>query len=252
MSLFIRDRSFSPASPAVIVSLMASNISSLLSQAKIFARLPSDIVEWRVDHFTEANEIQDFLKAGEELTSILPQPILFTMRTRKEGGEENAFSANHYFELNQAAIESDLFDLVDVELFSGEREAEELCKIAKPHDVKIVLSNHDFEKTPPESELVERMLKMKELGGDVAKIAVMPRAPREVLTLMSSALTMRERFPEMPVIAIAMSAMGGVTRVAGNLFGSCATFAAAEKASAPGQFTIEETRRMMDLLKSKV
>jgi 3-dehydroquinate dehydratase-1 len=252
MPFILRDRSFSPASPAVIVSLMASNISSLLSQAKIFARLPADIVEWRADFFTEVNEIRDFLKAGKELTSILPQSVLFTMRTRKEGGEENAFIANHYFELNRAAIESGLFDLVDVELFSGEREAKELCKIAKHHNVKIVLSNHDFEKTPPESDLVERMLKMKELGGNIAKLAVMPRAPRDVLTLMSSALTMRERFPEMPVIAIAMGAMGGVTRVAGNLFGSCATFAAAEKASAPGQFTIVETRRMMDLLKSNV
>ena len=50
----------------------------------------------------------------------------------------------------------------------------------------MVVSNHDFEKTPSKEEIVARLQKMQELGADLPKIAVMPQCKKDVLTLLAA------------------------------------------------------------------
>ena len=72
-------------------------------------------------------------------------------------------------------IEKAMADMVDIELFSGAEQAEEMIGIAKEKGVKIIMSNHDFQTTPDASTIVDRLRSMQDLGADVAKIAVMQR-----------------------------------------------------------------------------
>ena len=53
------------------------------------------------------------------------------------------------------------------------------------------------------------------------------------------------------LIAISMGNTGSISRISGENFGSCLTFATVGKASAPGQFPVKELRMMMEALHEK-
>ena len=107
----------------------------------------------------------------------------------------------------------------------------------------LVLSSHDFEKTPPRDVLVERYRQMEALGGDLPKIAVMPQSQRDVMVLLSA---MTEASAACgPLIGISMGELGKLTRVRGGAFGSVMTFASKGKASAPGQIDAETLASML-------
>ena len=51
---------------------------------------------------------------------------------------------------------------------------------------ELVASNHDFFKTPAQSDIVYRLRKMQDMGADIPKIAVMPQNKRDVLNTSCS------------------------------------------------------------------
>jgi 3-dehydroquinate dehydratase I len=114
--------------------------------------------------------------------------------------------------------------------------------------VKLVLSYHNFQETPPEAELVARLRQAAQLDADVAKIAVMPRGLDDVLAVLRATLT-ASREVEVPVITMAMGSWGALTRLCGGVFGSALTFAIGAGSSAPGQVPIEDVRAALALLR---
>ena len=83
------------------------------------------------------------------------------------------------------------------------------------------------------------------MGADIAKVAVMPKNYKDVLVLLNATLKARTEHLEIPIITMSMGPEGGVTRLAGGLFGSDLTFAIGKEASAPGQIPIGELRQAM-------
>ena len=75
----------------------------------------------------------------------------------------------------ESVILTKAIDLIDVELFSSH--VNEIVETAKANDIYVVMSNHDFEKTPAKEEIIWRLRKMQELGAHIPKIAVMPKNP---------------------------------------------------------------------------
>ena len=111
-----------------------------------------------------------------------------------------------------------------------------------------MLSFHDFQRTPPLQELLERFRQAQALGADLAKVAVMPQHPADVLTLLQATWQASEELA-IPVAGMAMGALGAVSRVAGGEFGSALTFAVGQAASAPGQLPIEDLRAALAALR---
>jgi 3-dehydroquinate dehydratase-1 len=111
----------------------------------------------------------------------------------------------------------------------------------------VVASQHDFDGTPAQDELVHRLLRMAEAGADVLKIAVMPDDAGDVLALLGATRDASLR-TDRPLITMAMGPLGVASRVAGGVFGSAATFGTVGRASAPGQVAIEPLRAALDLL----
>jgi 3-dehydroquinate dehydratase-1 len=89
---------------------------------------------------------------------------------------------------------------------------------------------------------------MQSLGADVAKIAVMPQTRDDVLELMAATLQ-ASRSCAIPLVSMAMGALGAVTRTSGWLFGSAMTFAVGASSSAPGQTPIGDVRAAVEVLK---
>jgi 3-dehydroquinate dehydratase-1 len=91
-------------------------------------------------------------------------------------------------------------------------------------------------------------LQAQDMGADIAKLAVMPKNYTDVLTLLGATLRARTGAVKVPIVTMSMGPEGGVTRLAGGLFGSDITFAIGKEASAPGQIPIGALRQAMAVL----
>ena len=143
-------------------------------------------------------------------------------------------------------------DMIDVEAFTGNEEVREIIDTAHACGVKVVVSNHDFYKTPPKEELISRLCKMQELGADVPKIAVMPQSRRDVLTLLAATEEMVREYADRPIITMSMNGEGVISRLCGEVFGSAVTFGAAGRTSAPGQMQVKELKMVLEMLHGKL
>ncbi len=234
--------------PKVCVPIVGETIERIVEEVKYLATLEVDVVEWRVDLFKHVEDIYQVKEALKEIRKLLPQtPIIFTFRSLREGGEKE-ISTSYYIELNCSIVQTGQVDMIDVELFNEEKDVKHLVEVAHDHDVYVIISNHDFHKTPNKEEIIARLRKGQELGGDIPKIAVMPTNTADVLTLLDATREMKEHYADRPIITMSMAGKGVISRLAGELFGSALTFGAAKKASAPGQIAVDELKRTLTLL----
>lgn len=176
----VKDLVIGTGAPKIIVSLMAKDIASVKSEALAYREADFDILEWRVDHYADLSNVESVMAAAKILRETMPEkPLLFTFRSAKEGGEQ-AISTEAYIALNRAAIDSGLVDMIDLELFTGDDQVKETVAYAHAHDVKVVMSNHDFHKTPEAEEIIARLRKMQSFDADIPKIALMPQSPDDL------------------------------------------------------------------------
>ena len=232
----------------VIVPITGRTEEELVAQASELARHELDLVEWRVDFFERALDVDAVLAVGARVVEALAgKPVLFTFRTAGEGGLQ-AIGPDAYAALNIAVIESGLVDALDVEHFFDQEAADAVLRSAHAHGVAVVGSSHEFHGTPPADEIVGRLVAMQRRGCDIAKMAVMPADAGDVLTLLQATWTMASQHPETPVITMAMAGQGLVSRLAAQVFGSCATFAMVGRPSAPGQVPVEELQPILALV----
>ena len=244
----VRDIEIGAGIPKICVPIVGVTKDEIIAEAKTFGDIPVDVVEWRVDWFEGVFEFDKVLDVLKDLREALGNtPILMTFRTSKEGGEKS-IEAEAYAELNIKAAESGYVDLVDVEVFTGDEIVKKIIEGAHAAGVKVVASNHDFDKTPEKSDIIYRLRKMQDLGADIPKIAVMPQSKKDVLTLLAATEEMATCYADRPIITMSMAGTGVISRLCGEVFGSALTFGAAKKASAPGQMGVHDLSTVLGLL----
>lgn len=244
----VRGIQFGEGKPKICVPLIGKNNVELMEEAKALKTLKLDVVEWRIDHHQDVEDISKMEEALKELRNELgDMPLLVTFRSKKEGGEREV-SVAYYAELNKAMAATGMADMIDVELFTGDEIVKEIVDFAHSKGVKVVMSNHDFFKTPAKEEIVSRLCKMQEMNADLPKIAVMPQTTEDVLTLLSATNEMVTKHADRPIITMSMAGMGVVSRLAGEAFGSALTFGAAKAASAPGQVPVEKLAQVLEIM----
>ena len=237
--------------PKICVPIAEREEEEILSAAREIRTSPADMVEWRADWFDGISDPERTRGVLERLRNTLGEiPLLFTFRTSGEGGEKE-IDVPAYVRLNGSAARSGMADLVDVEAFTGGGAAEEIIGEAHSAGVKVIASNHDFHQTPSREEIVSRLIKMQDMGADIAKIAVMPQRRKDVLTLLSATEEMTSEYAKIPVITMSMGALGAISRVCGEVFGSAVTFGAVSRESAPGQLGAEELDMALSIFHKK-
>ena len=247
-SIKVKELEIGQGMPKVCVSVTGRTEEELLKQVKEYKELDIDILEWRVDYFEEIENIEKVKDTLEKMHNILQnKPLIFTFRSKREGGER-LLSTEYYFKLNKEIIETQLVDIVDIELFTGHKEVEYLVKKAHHNKVKTIISNHDFNKTPEEQEIVKRIEKMITLGGDLPKIAVMPNSEKDVLNLLGATSIIKNKYKDKPIVTMSMGSLGLISRLSGEIFGSAITFGCVGKPSAPGQIYYKELKDILYLI----
>ncbi|APG70719.1 3-dehydroquinate dehydratase [Lactobacillus delbrueckii subsp. delbrueckii] len=234
--------------PKIAVPNVGMTEEEILASAKEIAAAKPDIMEWRIDYYEAGiKDNEKLIATAKALRDVVGElPILVTFRTKNEGGVLE-LGEDEYLDLVATVVTNRLGDAVDIELFHDEERVKDLVKQAHNYNVVVIMSNHDFEKVPAKDVIEFRLKKMADLGADVPKLACMPHSADDVLTLLSATNDARKALST-PIITMAMADLGKVSRIAGQVFGSCLSFGAVGKTSAPGQLSIKDLRNAENYL----
>ncbi len=243
----VRNLKIGEGMPKICVPIVAETESEIIRKAEEIVDYPVDLVEWRVDCFENAYNLEAVEAVISKLREVLGElPLLFTFRTEGQGGCKSMIPKD-YFALNLAVAMYGGVDLIDLEIYQDLERAENVIAMLHGAGIKVIASHHDFDKTPARSEIMAKLSKMDELGADILKIAVMPNEIGDVARLLK--ITGRTSINlEKPLVTMAMGQMGMITRIAGESFGSDITFGSVGEASAPGQLEVEDLRKILEIL----
>ena len=125
----------------------------------------ADIAEWRIDWYQDVFQPRKRNALSRKIRENLQgKPLLVTFRSRREGGERDITPTAYQALLDEIiesnSIESNVVDLLDVELSQGMACVQELVKHAHQMGIGVIVSQHDFKKTPEASNLITTMEQM--------------------------------------------------------------------------------------------
>jgi len=236
-----------PATTAVktIVPITAKTKEQALAQAQVIANTAdADLAEFRIDLLSFASDTKQVIAVGHELKKILGnKPLIATIRTKNEGGQLEISDAD-YGKTYQAYLKNPFMDWLDVEMFRDQKVVSEIVQKAHQKKVLIVMSNHDFQKTPSQDEIEKRLLKQDQMGADILKIAVMPKSKQDVFTLMNATLKVSQQTTK-PLLTMSMGQLGTISRVATANMGGSYSFGMIGEASAPGQIDVTKLKQIL-------
>jgi 3-dehydroquinate dehydratase-1 len=238
--------------PAICAPLVGRTRERLLAEVAVVAAKRPDILEWRVDFFEgigDTAHVVDALAALKQAAAGIP--ILFTRRSLREGGERIALSESEVVALYRAVCASGDVDIVDFEMGNDPADVKAVREMSRAKGIKLILSFHDFQRTPSAEGLEQRFAQAASLNADIAKVAVMPQGMDDVLTLLSATLRAGKAL-DIPLVSMSMGRLGAITRMCGWAFGSAMTFAVGEASSAPGQMAIEDVDAALVLLQKAI
>ena len=240
----VRQLTIGEGKPKICVPVVETTTEKIIQQIQELQNC--DLIELRIDFY---ENIHDLKQVHELLLQVRQQtnlPLLLTYRSLKEGGHIQ-LSDQEYLSLVQTVCQSGCIDIVDIELESGNMLVYQLVEIAHQNHVKVLMSYHDFEKTPTVMEMKERLEKMEIMGADICKIAVMPFSYKDVIQLLNTTMEMSQRLTR-PLVTMSMGKIGKITRIVGELVGSSITFASVGQSSAPGQLTLEDMQTLLEVI----
>ena len=240
----VRQLTIGEGKPKICVPVVETTTEKIIQQIQELQNC--DLIELRIDFY---ENIHDLKQVHELLLQVRQQtnlPLLLTYRSLKEGGHIQ-LSDQEYLSLVQTACQSGCIDIVDIELESGNMLVYQLVEIAHQNHVKVLMSYHDFEKTPTVLEMKERLEKMEIMGAEICKIAVMPFSYKDVIQLLNTTMEMSQRLTR-PLVTMSMGKIGKITRIVGELVGSSITFASVGQSSAPGQLTLEDMQTLLEVI----
>ncbi len=221
-----------PQHPIVIVPITDRTSAAALRSA---AQQGVTLAEARVDLFRDqgAASVLRVLAATRRV-----MPVLVTVRAAAEGG---AFQDDEPTRLALYRALLPKADAVDVELGAAIRPA--LVRDARQSRRLVVLSHHDFRRTPPDAELDRVVARGFRAGADVVKLATHVRDDRDTARLAG----LLARHSGQPLVVIGVGEHGKKTRVLFPALGSLFTFAALGRGTAPGQLDVTAMRRELSL-----
>ena len=133
------------------------------------------------------------------------------------------------------------FDFVDIDFSLINN-----FNLSKPRKTKIIISFHDFKKTPSLILLKSIMKKMKQLKPYIMKFATMVDSDKDIRKLLSLLIN---KDNDEELIVIGMGKKGKITRVIGPLLGSFLTYASTPFGkTASGQIDLKKMQNIYKLL----
>ncbi|PKE32018.1 type I 3-dehydroquinate dehydratase [Rahnella sp. AA] len=245
----IRKTVIGEGTPKIIIPTTGATADQVLQQAKtIGADTDADLIEYRIDYLDFADDAAKVGALGKQVAAAADgKPLILTFRTKSEGGVKT-ISDKAYGDLYLSLIKDGFIDILDVEMFRDAKVVNQVVTAAHKAGIKVVMSSHDFHKTPSVDEMVARLRKQDSMGADILKIAVMPHNSEDVARLMDATGQIRDKYSLKPLLTMSMGGLGAVSRLSGEVFGDDLTFGMLGTPSAPGQIEAHQLHQEMDTL----
>ncbi|AIC14780.1 type I 3-dehydroquinate dehydratase [Nitrososphaera viennensis] len=221
----------------ICASIAAENANDLVAQAKNAFDLGADFVEARLDFIVTPEQV---MQAAD---GIDKDRAVFTLRSKSQGGRFSGTEEERVRLLRKLAEKRPM--LIDVELETLQAN-DNLADYLELASIPTLVSWHDFEKTPPNDELADIIMEMR-LYSNYVKVVTTARSVEDSVRLMS----LYESAIGLHPIIFAMGEAGVMTRVLCALYGAPYTYAAVEKAVAPGQLTIAQMKQLYGSIRSR-
>ncbi|HEU9264109.1 TPA: type I 3-dehydroquinate dehydratase [Streptococcus pneumoniae] len=220
----------------LIVSVMPRSLEE--AQALDATRyLDADIIEWRADYLPKEAILQVAPAIFEKFAG---RELVFTLRTRSEGGEID-LSPEEYIHLIKEVAQFYQPDYIDFEYYSYKDVFEEMLDFPN-----LVLSYHNFQETP--ENMMEILSELTILNPKLVKVAVMAHTEQDVLDLMNYTRGFKTLNPEQEYVTISMGKVGKVSRITADVTGSSWSFASLDEVSAPGQISLASMKKIREIL----
>ena len=197
----------------------------------------ADIIEWRAD-FLPKDEILQVAPAIFE--KFAGRELLFTLRTRAEGGEID-LPAQEYVQVIKDVTQLYQPEYVDFEYFGNKDVFDQMLDFPN-----LVLSYHNFQETP--ENMMEILSELTSLNPKIVKVSVMAHTEQDVLDLMNFTRGFKTLNPEQEYVTIYMGKVGKVSRITSDVTGSSWSFASLDVASAPGQISLSNMKKIREIL----
>lgn len=250
----IKDLLIGEGRPKICVPLNGRTEEEIMKQLSFALQEPCDLLEWRADFYLTYQDTNLWQPMLSSIRSKTKKPLIFTLRSESEGGQSTARRSDALALLRDVCEQGDV-DFVDIELFEedgslDEAKMEFLVETAHINNKRVILSNHDFDKTPDLDAIIKRLQAMERLGADLPKVAYMPLSKDDVDTLLEAARLAAKDYIKRPFVAISMGEIGKQSRISGGAYGSAITFAAppsqdGQSVTAPGQLNAKELYRQI-------
>lgn len=184
-----------------------------------------DALEWR----------SDCLPRDLPMPKV-PFPWILTVRHPSEGGQGSLTVAERRRRFFQSLPDA---SIVDVELRSVGPLAD-VAHAAREAKAEIILSFHDFKKTPSAARLLRLAQQARRAGADTFKVATWATSARDIIALLQLL-----RSSPLPVAAMAMGPLGPGSRLLLAACGSRWNYGWLDRPNVPGQLSALELRRLL-------
>jgi len=198
----------------------------------------SDYIEIRLD-FLKMEQVPIAL----EIIKKDLNRIVCTLRPKTEGGKFSG-TEKERISIIKLIAEYNPF-LLDIE-YNTLKKNKELLKYLKTTKTKLLVSWHDFKKTPKSIELKNQINQMSKFSSNV-KIVSTAKSTEDATRM----LELYNKKGKNNLISFAMGDAGRISRILCLYLGSPYTYVSLGKAVAPGQFSVDEVNKIINLKKSK-
>lgn len=217
------------------ISIAETNPKKIKQILKI-ALKKSDFAEIRFDFLKS----EDIPLALENVKKDLKK-IVCTLRPKSEGGK---FSGDEKERIAILKLISEYNPfLLDIEFNTIKRE-KNLARYLKKSKTSLLISEHDFKKTPTFAELKKKFNQMTKFSTNV-KIVTTSKSTDD----STRVLQLYSKKGKANLIAFAMGDFGRISRILSLYLGSPFTYVSLGKPIASGQFSVDELNKIINLKK---
>ena len=162
--------------PMVCIPLVGKDHEGIIAEAKNVPSIAPEIIELRIDAWDFVGDVTASAEMIKEVRAVVGEtPVILTCRGDWEGGFKKV-SDEAKFGIYEAAVKEGLVDFIDVELIYGEEKIKKVLETLEGTQTSLIVSFHDFKKTPARDELVSILKQQIAAGAHVAQLAASPPA----------------------------------------------------------------------------
>jgi 3-dehydroquinate dehydratase I len=199
-------------------------------------------IEFRFDYLKEFKNIDKIL----ERISKFKNKSIYTLRPISEGGNFSEGETERLILIKKLALSRPM--LLDLE-YNFISKNNELADFIDENQVRILVSWHDFTRTPDKEILMDLIDKMR-IFSNFIKIVTFAKSIEDSINILELYDIIDTTIN---LVAFSMGDLGIITRILCNIVGNCPfTYATIDKAIAPGQLTRDQMKSIYKLFHNKL